>query len=61
MEAVKYSSLGQISYALYEVGGASEKYVVQKKGFGLLGFFLQARALECTNEGACSKNCWMKS
>ena len=27
MEAVKYNSLGQISHALYEVGGVSEEYV----------------------------------
>ena len=30
MEAVKYNSLGQISHALYEVGGVSEEYVRSK-------------------------------
>jgi methylmalonyl-CoA mutase len=28
MEAIKYNSLGQISHALYKVGGISEEYVV---------------------------------
>jgi isobutyryl-CoA mutase len=29
IEAVKYNSLGQISHALYDVGGVSEEYVIR--------------------------------
>ncbi len=31
IEAIKYKSLGQISHALYEVGGVSEGYVIRFK------------------------------